>query len=293
MSRLRAKTPDIKKKRLKLFLYGDAGSGKTTCCINFPNAYFIDTEKGAEQPQYVHILNKNNSVIFQTRSYEELYNEVKALATEKHPYTTLVIDSITPIFNNLVYENSMKFGVGHGTQYFHTYRQFEVLFNLLFEIDMNVLITAHEKDQKTKDGEIIGKTFDCYSKTKFLFDLTLNLQVVNNKNMAVVVKKRSKYFNIGELFEFNYQNIMDRYNREHEEFGNKEFGEAVPLNLITDEKLTELEELIGNTPNLSEWVNKCLASANVLALSSLSQEQGDKMITFLKSKQSSQLQLVK
>ena len=38
--------PEMKEKRLKLFLYGPAGVGKTTAAIQFPQSYIIDMERG-------------------------------------------------------------------------------------------------------------------------------------------------------------------------------------------------------------------------------------------------------
>ena len=46
MSALRAKKPEAVTKRLKLFMFGPAGVGKTTAAIQFPNSYIIDCEKG-------------------------------------------------------------------------------------------------------------------------------------------------------------------------------------------------------------------------------------------------------
>ena len=45
---LRARKPEAVTKRLKLFMFGPAGVGKTTAAIQFPNSYIIDCERGAE-----------------------------------------------------------------------------------------------------------------------------------------------------------------------------------------------------------------------------------------------------
>src|SRR4051812_49021638 len=45
---LRARKPEAVTKRLKLFMFGPAGVGKTTAAIQFPNSYVIDCEKGVE-----------------------------------------------------------------------------------------------------------------------------------------------------------------------------------------------------------------------------------------------------
>jgi GTPase SAR1 family protein len=63
---LRAIKPKAVEKRLKALFYGSAGVGKTTASIQFPRPYLIDTEKGAENDQYVKMLEKTGGVIFQT-----------------------------------------------------------------------------------------------------------------------------------------------------------------------------------------------------------------------------------
>src|SRR5207248_639394 len=45
---LRARKPQAVTKRLKLFMFGPAGVGKTTAAIQFPNSYIVDCERGAE-----------------------------------------------------------------------------------------------------------------------------------------------------------------------------------------------------------------------------------------------------
>ena len=47
-SKLKAVVPEKIEKRLKLFLYGKAGIGKTMAALQFPNAYIIDTERGCD-----------------------------------------------------------------------------------------------------------------------------------------------------------------------------------------------------------------------------------------------------
>src|SRR4051812_34855982 len=97
---LRAKKPEAVTKRLKLFMFGPAGVGKTTAAIQFPNSYIIDCDRGAEN--YDNLITASNSVVFQTVDIHEVIGEVKALLTEKHDFRTLVIDPVTTIYNDLL-----------------------------------------------------------------------------------------------------------------------------------------------------------------------------------------------
>src|SRR5256885_13710056 len=97
---LRAKKPEAVNKRLKLFMFGPAGVGKTTAAIQFPNSYIIDCERGTEN--YDRLVTDSGSEVFQTTDIHEVIAEVKALPTEKHDFRTLVIDPITTVYNDLL-----------------------------------------------------------------------------------------------------------------------------------------------------------------------------------------------
>ena len=97
---LRARKPEAVQKRLKLFMFGPAVVGKTTAAIQFPNSYIIDCERGTEN--YDKIIAASNSVVYQTVDVHEVIAEVKSLLTERHEFRTLVIDPITPIYNDLL-----------------------------------------------------------------------------------------------------------------------------------------------------------------------------------------------
>src|SRR3954469_9325589 len=97
---LRARKPEAVTKRLKLFMFGPAGVGKTTAAIQFPNSYVIDTERGSEN--YADTITASGSVLFQTTDMGEVIAEVKGLLTEKHDFRTLVIDPITTAYNDLL-----------------------------------------------------------------------------------------------------------------------------------------------------------------------------------------------
>src|SRR3954469_3407124 len=169
MSTLRARKPEAVTKRLKLFMFGPAGVGKTTAALQFPNAYIIDAERGAEN--YDAVIKEGGSVIFQTNDMSDVIQEVKSLLTVKHDYRTLVIDPITTLYNDLLEKCEHKAGPDFGRHYGEANKTMKRLANLIMALDMNVVVTAHAKTEYGENLRKLGYTFDGWRQLDYWFDL--------------------------------------------------------------------------------------------------------------------------
>lgn len=251
---LRAKKPEAIEKRLKALFYGNAGVGKTTAAINFPKPYLIDTERGAENDQYTKILADNGGVVFQTQDFSELLVEVKSLLSEKHEYKTLIIDPLTTLYNDLLDKSALKVGTEFGRHYGEANKCMKHLINLLMRLDMNVIITAHAKNEYGDNLKIIGTTFDCYKKLDYLFDLVFEIQKRGKERIGIVRKTRIETFPDAGHFPFCYDSIADKYGRGVLE------RDAAPQILATDGQVKELQRLIDLmkiTPEVyQKWLDK-------------------------------------
>lgn len=216
---LRGKKPEDRKQRLKLLLSGEAGVGKTTAALQMPRPYVIDTEQGSLH--YGELIEKAGGAVFESTRCEDIIAEVRGLMTEDHPYLTLVIDPITTVYNDLLDEGEAKVGNEFGRHYGYANKQFKRLCNLLTTIDMNVVITAHEKNEYGEKLEVLGKTFDGYKKLDYIFDLWLQLDRdrKNKKRFAVVRKTRLAEFPDLSKFEWSYEAVKERYGAERLEKG--------------------------------------------------------------------------
>src|SRR5438477_4487216 len=206
---LRARKPEAVTKRLKLFMFGPAGVGKTTAAIQFPNSYEIDCEKGTEN--YDKLVTASGSVVFQTTDINELIQEVKSLLTEKHEYRTLVIDPITTVYNDLLEKCELKVGADFGRHYGEANKTMKRLANLIMALDMNVVVTAHAKTEYGSNLSKLGYTFDGWRQLDYWFDLVVELGKKNKKRFAKVVKTRLEAFADEEVFEWSYDSIRRRY----------------------------------------------------------------------------------
>lgn len=215
---LRGIQPELVQKRLKCLMYGVAGVGKTMAAISFPKPYLIDTEKGYEHKQYLAKIKESGGCIFHTTEFDEVLKEVKALATEKHEYKTLIIDPLTVIHSNLVTKcaqdritPSNPDGTAHGGHYMAVDLKMKQLLSWLIKLDMNVIITSHSKNLYGHNMQVLGQTFDCYKKLDYLFDLVFEINKKGNLREAFVKKTRIEEFPEGDRFSFSYAEIAKRY----------------------------------------------------------------------------------
>ena len=235
---LRGVKPELIEKRLKALFYGGAGVGKTTASASFPKPYFIDTEKGATNDQYVKLLKESGGVVFQTSDFEELMKEVKSLLTEKHEYKTLVIDPLTTLYNDLLDKSAIKHGTDFGRHYNEANKKIKHLLNLLLRLDMNVIITSHAKNEYGANLSVLGQTYDCYKKLDYLFDLVFEIQKRGKERVAIIKKTRIEAFPDGEVFPFSYDEVAKRYGREILE------KESEAQELADEDQVKEVKRLI-------------------------------------------------
>jgi KaiC/GvpD/RAD55 family RecA-like ATPase len=276
---LRAIKPEAIEKRLKAFLYGAAGTGKTTFCASFPQAYYIDTEKGCENQQYIDLLIKNGSSVFRTNDFDELMKEVISLLSCKHDYKTLVIDSITTIHNDLIDKMSLKHGTDYGKHFSESNKAMKHLCNLLMRLDMNILISSHAKNEYGSNMAVLGQTYDAYKKLDYIFDLVFEVQKRGSERYAVTKKSRVTSIPDGESFLFSYDEIANRYGKEIL------LRDAVPQELATETQLEDLILLMNKHKIPAELRQKWLDKSNSNDFNEMPRETVQKLIDYLISKQ--------
>jgi len=275
---LKAKKPQQIEQRLKALFYGQAGVGKTMAAIQFPKPYIIDTEGSTNKPQYVKAINKVDGVVFMTVDFDEMINEIKSLLSEKHDYKTLVIDSLTLLYNDLLDKAEKKVGTDFGRHYGEANKRMKQLLNLLFRIDMNVIITSHSKNEYGQNLAVLGQTFDCYKKLDYLFDLVFEIQKRGQTRVGIIKKSRIEPLPDGETFPFSYDEIADRYGRGVLE------REAIAEVLASKEQVAHLRHLVDLFKEPEEVVQKWLDKANAETFEEMNEEIIKKLITHMESK---------
>ena len=273
---LRARTPEAVQKRLKLFMFGPAGVGKTTAAIQFPNSYIIDCEKGAEN--YDKLIQQSGSAVFQTTDMHEVIAEVKSLLTEKHDYRTLVIDPITTVYNDLLEKCELKVGTDFGRHYGEANKIMKRLANLIMALDMNVVVTAHSKKEYGDNLKVLGHTFDGWRQLDYWFDLVIELGKKGKKRFAKVTKTRVDSFPDEDVFEWSYDAVKKRYDIATLE------KPATQVALARPEQVAQIKELL-NIVRLPEGTtDKWFAKAGVDVWEDMPTDTIQKCIEFVKGR---------
>lgn len=275
---LKAKKPEAVQNRLKMFVFSDTGVGKTTWGLQFPSPYIIDGEKGTSN--YKEEIDAVGGVVLQTSDIDEVIDEVRSLTTEKHEHRTLLIDPITMIEADLIDKAVTQYGEGDMRVWSKRDRQLKRLVNLLYKLDMNVIVTAHSKPEYAEGGQMkkIGMTFDAWKRWPYVFDLCIELQKQAGKRLAFVKKTRIRKFKDGESFPFSYDAICERFDRAIMERS----ANAVVMASVT--QVARIKELLEVVAVPKEDVMKWLSKAGVDEFADMNAADIGKCIDFLQKK---------
>lgn len=111
--------------------------------------------------------------------FEVIISQIKALATEKHSFKTLVIDSITKPFLSAIASEGERLGDRNafGADKKPAIQYMRRIISAVHRLDMNVIFVAHEKSEWGQDQSgqrvEIGKIPDTYDKLIYELDLAL------------------------------------------------------------------------------------------------------------------------
>lgn len=267
-SKLKAVEPkSAEPKKPKILIYGKSGAGKTWASLDFPNCYYIDTEGGANLNHYTDKL-KNSGGAYMgpehgSLDFATVIEQVQALATEEHSYKTLVIDSISKLFNTAISDEAERLGDkdAFGASKKPAVGSMRRLINWLSRIGMNVILVSHEKTEWGLDGKgnrvEIGSTFDCWDKLEYELDLCLNIIKAGPTRTARVRKSRLTGFPDASVFPWSYQEFAKLYGKDVIE------KKTEALTLATEEQLAEVKKLLSVVKLPEGQEDKWLKQANV------------------------------
>lgn len=261
---LKAQDPkEAKPSRPKILVFGKSGVGKTWASLDFPSVYYIDTEGGANLPHYTDKLKAAGGVYLGpdqgANDFSVILEEVQTLATIKHNYKTLVIDSYSKLFGSQIAataeameaaKKKNEFGADKKPAVAYTRR----LIRWLDMLDMNVILICHEKPV-WKDGEQVGVTYDGWDKLEYELHLALRITKTGNSRNAIATKSRLPNFEDGKPFPWSYAEFAARFGQEAIEAGANPVAMATPTQV--KQYLAMLEVVKVDAKVMEKWEENC------------------------------------
>ena len=270
-------------KRLKLFVWGESGVGKTTLALQFPRPAVIDLEGGTDL--YAGAFDFD---VIRVTTADEVAEAVGWLRTNSHPYRTLIVDPITVYWESLqqkwssIFLRRNKNSKGHKFEFYDLQprdwmtvkAEFKDLARQLVGLDLNVIVTARAKVQYADSGfmQAVGHTFDCEKSLPYLFDAIVRLHRDDQgRFVGTCMKDRSNQLPRGE-FEASYGLF-------EQAFGEDALARpARPAALATQDQVQQLEDHIERFRMTPQQVSRRLASHDAGSLEELTQENAQRIL---------------
>lgn len=272
------------KPRLKLMLFGTAGVGKTYGSM-WPDSYIFDSERGTVH--YDKMLQERNCARVLTSDVLEACDHLRDLIVTKHDYKTVVVDPITAFYEDsqnkwtdLFVKNARGQGDGKnadlqdfGFRYWGKVKAEQKAFlALLKRVDMNVICTAHEKNNYGDNMKVIGQTYDGLKGLDYLFDTVIRIVKQGDKRVAFKIKDRTGKF--PDRFDYTYDKILELWGE-----GIERSAESVEM--ASPEQVRMVKELLTALQIDDEWEVKCLRKADVNSWDEMDAASIQKCIDYL------------
>lgn len=275
----------VKARKPHIMLSGEAGTGKTYFALNWPSPYLIDTESGATRDQYVKKLTEGDGGYLGpeqgSQDFQEVISQVRELATTKHQYKTLILDSFSKLYNIEAAAAEDRIGSDFGKDKREADKPTRKLLTWLERLPMSVILICHQKDRwERRERELIyaGSTYDGYKKLHYDLDLWLQAKMVGTKRFATVAKSRIDAFPVLTDINLDFPTFQKLY-------GASVIDEEVaPIVLATAEQLAEIQRIVDLLKIPQEDLDKWLAKAQAVELDDLSKENATKFLEFLTKK---------
>lgn len=287
-TKLKARPPEtVKQGKIKAVLYGISGVGKTTLALSFPTPYYYDVEGGAKGQQYRELLKKSGGAYLGpedgTLDGNMLIEQMQALATEKHPYKTLIVDSLTKLFQNAIAQEAERLGDkdAFGASKKPAIALMRRIVLWASRLDMNIWFVCHETAEwgmVNGQRSEIGRVADIWD--KLIYELDLAVQAVKRgpQRLAVVKKSRLTAFPDNDTFPLEYADFSARHGKESVE------GDVDVIILAKPEQVAEVKKLLDLVKVTESEIEKGFAKAGVSSWEEMTADQITVWLNFLKKK---------
>jgi len=281
--------------RVKMYIYGKTGTGKTRTALHFPSPAVIDAEQGTK-----FYGGEFEFFVINTSDPDKVHAAIDELLIDPQGFKTLVIDPFTVIYDNIIRNKEIYMRQKTGNMkyelapldYKSIKTEVKILMNKLLALDMNVIVTARSKDlyAKGKFMEVIGETPEGHKDLPYMFDIVIQLYV-NEKGERRAKLDKDRSNQLPSDFVFSYDSFVeyigieelsrnadvekqtDNINRLYERNSEIDYkGEKIHTAGITAETLEILENLLTGVPQ-DKVVEVLKESYEVQSLLDLTEKQ--------------------
>jgi hypothetical protein len=288
-SKLVAVAPDaVEPKKPKVLIFGPPGVGKTWASLDFPSVYYIDTEGGADMDHYRQKLRDSGGAYLGPEQgsldFDVVIGQMQALASEQHHYRTVVIDSVSKLWNVALTDEQEALGAkdAFGAYKKVPTRKFASLVKWVNRLDMTVIFIAHQKEiwglSDSKQREVVGYGADAQDKLEYDLHLVLRIAKIATKRYAYIGKSRLPSFPEGENFDWSYAEFAARYGKDVIE------KDAVPVAMASEEQIKELHRLLDIVKMPDDWQDKIFKKAGIEAWEEMDSEKIEACFAMLKKR---------
>lgn len=205
-------------RRLKMYIYGEAGTGKTVTSLSFPNPAVIDTERGT-----VHYGKFYDFNVKYTSKYSEISTVVDSLIEDPRNYKSLIIDPFSNVYDSMQedlerYLRKKKGDVNYqlsGLDYRPIKKQIKSLIKKLNSLDMNIVLTARSKTVYSSDsGEFmkqIGTAPEGPAYLAHMFDVAMEITMKEDSEIRTAHVKKDRTNSLPKTFDFTYEKLVEYF----------------------------------------------------------------------------------
>lgn len=208
------KRPKQEDTRLKMYVYGEAGTGKTYTALSFPAPVIVDTEKGSG----LYREEFNDFPVADLSSAEEVLAGIDELLEDPGDRKTFILDSFTALYANILRlrEESLKAKTGNKNyelqplDYKYVKNMVRLISEKILSLDMNVVVTARSKDKyaKGKFMEVEGTVAEGHKDLPYIFDVVIELIVHPKTKKRIAIVKKDRTRKLPSEFEFTYDEFV-------------------------------------------------------------------------------------
>ena len=251
--------PTIEQRRVKMYIYGIHGTGKTVTSLSFPDPAVIDFDGGTDWYTKAFKMRR-----LRTTDIDKAIQAIDELIKDPTGVKTVVIDSITKFWELLQEKHLKRLRVKKGNaaysfqpvDYKAIKGDVKSFINKLLALDLNIVVTAQNKNVYSQDAgefmKIVETEPDGPKEAPYMFDIVLEL-VMGPGDTRIAKVRKDRTNTLPKEFEFTYQKLT-------EYFGIKEL-EREPVQLRAVQALNQLS----NRNVKIKFNNKEILTAGIMA----------------------------